>query len=123
MTFLNPFMLFGLVAASVPLVIHLLNLRKLRTVDFSSLRFLKELQRSSIRRVKIRQWLLLAIRTLLIVTLVFAFARPALHGTFAGFLGGRASTAMLLLIDDSPSTSARNDRGEIFPQIRAAAQG
>lgn len=123
MTFLNPFMLFGLAAASVPLLIHLLNLRKLRTVEFSSLRFLKELQRSSIRRVKIRQWLLLAIRTLMIVALILAFARPALHGSFAGLLGGRASTAMLLLIDDSPSTAARNERGEIFPQIRNAAMG
>ncbi len=121
MTFLNPFMLFGLLAASVPLLIHLLNLRKLRTVDFSSLRFLKELQRSSIRRVKIRQWLLLAIRTAMIVALVVAFARPALHGSFAGLLGGRAATAMVLIIDDSPSTAARNERGVIFPQIREAA--
>ena len=123
MTFLNPFMLFGLAAASVPLLIHLLNLRKLRTVEFSSLRFLKELQKSSIRRVKIRQWLLLAIRTLMIVTLVLAFARPALRGSFAGLLGGRAATAMVLLLDDSPSTAARNERGEIFPQIRTAALG
>ncbi len=121
MTFLNPLMLFGLAAASIPLLIHLLSLRKLRTVEFSTLRFLKELQKSSIRRVKIRQWLLLAIRTLMVVALVLAFARPALHGSLAGLIGGRAATAMVLLIDDSPSTTARNQRGEIFPQIRNAA--
>lgn len=121
MTFLNPFMLFGLAAASVPLLIHLLSLRKLRTVEFSTLRFLKELQKSSIRRVKIRQWLLLALRTLMIIAIVLAFARPALHGSLAGLIGSHAATAMVLLIDDSPSTAARNDRGEIFPQIRDAA--
>jgi hypothetical protein len=122
MTFLNPFMLFGLAAASIPLLIHLLSIRKLRTVEFSSLRFLKELQRSSLRRVKIRQWLLLALRTLLIIALVLAFARPALRGSFAGFAGGRATTAMVLLLDDSPSTAARNDHGEIFAQLKEAAR-
>ena len=72
-------MLFGLAAAAIPVLIHLLNFRKLRTVEFSSLRFLKELQRSSIRRIRIRQWILLALRTLLIVALVLAFSRPALR--------------------------------------------
>ncbi len=114
-------MLFGLAAASVPLLIHLLSIRKLRTIEFSSLRFLKELQRSSLRRVKIKQWLLLALRTLMIIALVFAFARPALRGSFAGFVGGRAATAMVVLLDDSPSTATRNERGEIFAQIKEAA--
>ena len=114
-------MLFGLAAASLPLLIHLLSIRKLRTIEFSSLRFLKELQRSSIRRVRIKQWLLLLLRTLLIIAIVFAFARPALRGSFAGLTGGHASTAMVLLLDDSPSTTARNARGEMFPQLRDAA--
>ena len=43
MTFLNPFVLFGLAAAAIPLVLHLLNIRKLRTIEFSTLTFLKEL--------------------------------------------------------------------------------
>jgi len=45
MTFLNPLVLFGLFAAAIPIIIHLLTLRKLRTVEFSTLTFLKEFTR------------------------------------------------------------------------------
>lgn len=122
MTFLNPLLLFGLAAASIPIIIHLLNLRKLRTVEFSTLQFLKELQRTKMRRVKIRQWLLLALRTLLIIAVVMAFSRPALRGSLAGFGGATtAKTTMVLLLDDSPSMSVRNERGELFARAKDAA--
>jgi hypothetical protein len=122
MTFLNPLMLFGLAAAAIPVLIHLLNLRKLRTVEFSSLQFLKELQRSSIRRLKIRQVLLLLLRTALIASLVLAFSRPTLRGSFAGMVGGEASACVVLVLDDSPSMAARNDRGALFAQGQAATR-
>jgi hypothetical protein len=122
MTFLNPFLLFGLVGAAIPLVLHLLNLKKLRTVEFSSLRFLKELQRSRIRKIKIRQLLLLLLRTLLIVFLVLSFARPALHGPFAGFGGERAHTLLMIILDDSPSMSVRDEHGLRFDQAKEAAR-
>ena len=54
MTFLNPLVLLGLAAAAIPVLLHLLNLRKLKTIEFSSLRFLKELQKTKIRRLKLR---------------------------------------------------------------------
>jgi hypothetical protein len=121
MTFLNPFVLFGLVAAVIPIIIHLLNLRKLRNVEFSSLKFLKELQKTKMRRVRIRQWLLLLIRTLLIIALVLAFSRPALRGSLAGFAGGHATTTMVILLDDSPSMTVRDARGVLFTQAKEAA--
>jgi hypothetical protein len=122
MTFLNPLMLLGLAAAAIPVLIHLLNLRKLRTVEFSSLQFLKELQRSSIRRLKIRQILLLLLRTALIASLVLAFSRPALRGTFAGMVGSEAGACVVLILDDSPSMAARNDHGVLFTQAQSAAR-
>jgi hypothetical protein len=125
MTFLNPFVLAGLAAAAIPIIIHLLNLRKLKTIEFSSLRFLKELQKTKMRRVKIRQWLLLALRTLLIIALVLAFARPTLKGSLAGIpLSGEshAKTTMVILLDDSPSMAVRNERGLLFTQAKHAAQ-
>ncbi len=121
MTFLNPIFLLGLFAAAIPILLHLLNLRKLKTVEFSTLRFLKEIQRSTIRRVRIRQWLLLLLRTLLIVFLVFAFSRPALRGSVASAIGASARTTMVFLVDDSPSMSIRNEGGEIFGQVKGSA--
>ena len=124
MTLLNPLLLFVLIASAIPIIIHLLNLRKLKTIEFSTLQFLKELQKTKMRRVKIRQWLLLALRTLLIIAVVMAFSRPALRGSLAGFpLGGstHARTTMVLLLDDSPSTAVRNERGPLFNQEKEMA--
>ena len=122
MTFLNPFVLFGLVAAAIPLLLHLLNIRKLRTIDFSTLAFLKELQKSRMRKVKIRQWLLLILRTLIILFLVFAFSRPALKGTLAG-LGTHAKTTIVIILDDTYSMSLRDDRGVYLKQAQTCALG
>ena len=121
MTFLNPLVLFGLAAAAVPVLLHLLNLRKLRTVDFSSVRFLKELQKTSIRRVRFRQLLLLILRTLLIVAIVLAFSRPALRGSLAGFPRAGASSTMVVIVDDSPSMTVHDARGTAFARATQTA--
>jgi len=122
MTFLNPIVLVGLAAAAIPILIHLLNLRKLRTIEFSSLAFLKDLQRSSIRRLKLRQLLLMILRTLLVLAIVLAFARPTLRGSMMGMAPGQATSAMVILLDDSPSMTLGNQRGMLFAQAKEAAR-
>jgi hypothetical protein len=122
MTFLNPLALFGLLAAAIPILLHLLNLRKLRTVEFSTLAFLKELQKTRIRRLKLRQILLLILRTLLILLLVIAFARPTLRGTLVGNLGNHAKTSAVFILDDSYSMTVSNEQGELLKQAKQAAK-
>ena len=78
MTFLNSVMLFALLAASIPIIIHLITRRKAKTILFSSLRFLKILENEQIKRLKIKQILLLIIRILIILFIILAFARPTL---------------------------------------------
>jgi len=121
MTFLNPFILIGLAAAAIPVILHLISLRKLRTVEFSSLAFLKELQRTKIRRLKLRQLLLLFLRTLLILLVVLAFARPTLRDGFLEGIGSKARTTAVILVDDSFSMSAADENGDYFKQAREAA--
>ncbi len=118
MTFLNPLVLFGLAAAAIPILIHLLNLRKLKTVEFSTLRFLHELQRTRMRRLRLRQWILLLLRTLLVVFLVLAFSRPAVRTSLAGLGTEAARSTMVIVLDDSPSMSLRNQNGILFDQAR-----
>ncbi len=120
MTFLNPFVLFGLAAAAIPIILHLLNIRKLRTIEFSTLAFLKELQKSKMRRVKIRQLLLLVLRTLLVILIVFAFSRPALKGTLSG-IGTHARTTIVIIFDDTYSMSLQNERGTFLKQAQSTA--
>ena len=119
MTFLNPFILFGLAAASIPILIHMLNRRKLRTIEFSTLAFLKELQKNKMRKITIRQWLLLLLRTLIIVFLVLAFSRPALHGTIGS--GSHAASTIVIILDNTASMGLRNEHGKYLTQAQDEA--
>jgi len=116
MTFLNPAILFGLAAATIPVIIHLLNLRKLKKIEFSTLIFLKELQKNKIRRVKLKQWLLLALRILIILLIVTAFARPTLEGVSIGGTTSAAKTTALFILDDSFSMSVVDQNGSYINQ-------
>lgn len=122
MTFLNPLLLFALAAAAIPIILHLLNLRKSRVIDFSTLAFLKELQRSKIRKLKIRQWILLALRTLVIILAVLAFTRPAVRGTYSFLPGTKARSSVILILDDSYSMDASDDEGQLLKQAKAKAR-
>ncbi|MFW5972971.1 MAG: BatA domain-containing protein [Bacteroidota bacterium] len=121
MSFLNPLALIALAAAAIPLIVHLFNFRRPRRVDFSSLVFLREVERSTMQRVRLQQWLLLLLRTLAIAMLVVAFARPTLTAQMAGIIGDRGSAALAVIIDDSPSMAAIERTGERFRTARDAA--
>ncbi|NNJ53390.1 MAG: VWA domain-containing protein [Ignavibacteriaceae bacterium] len=114
MTFLNPAILFGLLAASIPILIHLLNLRKLKKIEFSTLQFLKELQKNKIRKIKLKQWLLLALRVLIILLIVTAFARPTLEGVSVGGTTSAAKTTAVFILDDTFSMSVIDQQGSYF---------
>lgn len=114
MSFLNPFILFGLFAASLPIIIHLFTRTKSRTIPFSTLEFLKELQNQYIRRLKLRQILLLFFRTLIIILIILAFARPTLHGSLSGVAVPHAKTTMAIILDNSMSMTRPKDGSSLF---------
>ena len=121
MTFLNPLYLIALAAAAIPIILHLLNLRKTRVIEFSTLTFLKELQRSKIRKLKLKQWLLLALRTLIIVFVVLAFTRPALRSNFGFLPGTTAKSSVVIVFDNSYSMLAADEHGPLLKQARQKA--
>lgn len=102
-------------AVTIPLFLHLFNLRQPQTVDFSSLDFVKELQESAVQRVRIKEWLLLALRMLAIACLVLAFSRPTLTGSLAG-MGASVPTTHALVVDNSLSMTADGEGGSYFEQ-------
>ena len=106
----------------MPLFLHLFNLRQPQTVEFSSLAFVKELQESAVQRVRIKEWLLLALRMLAIACLVMAFAQPTLTGSLGGAVG-TAPTTHVVVVDNSLSMAADGDEGSYFDQAVQHAQG
>jgi Aerotolerance regulator N-terminal/von Willebrand factor type A domain len=115
-SFLNPLFLFGLAAASLPIIIHLFTRRQPREVRFPSLEFLEEVNQSEIRRVRIKQWLLLLLRTLAVAAIALAMARPALRGAAGGT--SSAGTTVVALVDRSGSMGAAGTSGTLAAQAR-----
>jgi len=122
MTFLNPLVLFGLIAASIPIIIHLLNLRKLKVIEFSSLQFLKEMQKNKMRKIRIKQILLLILRTLAIVFLVLSFSRPTIRNINLAGLGAEVKNTIIIVVDDTPSMSVEDKRGSYISQAKKLAE-
>ena len=122
MNFLNPFFLLGLLAVAVPVVIHLINLRRPQKVQFSTLSFLNELKKSTIRKIRIKQYLLMALRALAVLFLALALARPFLPPTLTGSSSSEAPKAIGILIDNSASMSRVGARGPLIEQAQKVAE-
>lgn len=109
MLFLNPLLLWGLLAAAVPIAIHLLNRRRHKTIQWAAMQFLLKATRESRGKKKLRHILILTCRALAIAALVFAAARPVISGLI-GWGGGSIDTVVLVL-DRSASMEAKPDDG------------
>lgn len=118
--FANLAMLGWLAAASVPILIHLWNRRRYREVSWAAIEFLLAAVRKNSRRLLVEQWLLLALRTLLIVLLVLAVAEPFWEAQAARFAAG-TPTHRVLLIDGSLSMSYRPTEQSRFERAKELA--
>ena len=78
MTLINSTLIFGLVLATVPVILHMVMRAKPKRIEFPALRLLKARQPSNARRMQLRHLLLLILRSLVVAILVIAIARPSL---------------------------------------------
>ena len=74
---LNPALLGGLVSVAAPIIVHIAHRRKIRSIDWGAMRFLMAMFARNRRRLLIEQWLLLAVRMLILACLGLALLRPA----------------------------------------------
>jgi uncharacterized membrane protein len=118
--FLHPMYLFGLLAASLPVLIHLLNRRKLKRIRFPAVRFILLSQKRISRSYRLRHWLLLALRTLAVIFLALLLANPIFQ-TGAGLFAGVGPVSLVILLDNSLSMTWSAD-GNGFKQAKEAAR-
>jgi aerotolerance regulator-like protein len=121
MGFLQPLVLFGLAAAAIPALLHLLERRVPPELDFPAVRYLAETERRHARRLKLRHLLLLILRTALVVLVVVAAARPVARGGRA-VGGGHEPTALAVVVDNSLSSGAVRDGVRALDRFRALAR-
>lgn len=117
MAFLSPLFLFALLAAAIPVAIHLIRKEKPPKLLFSTLRFLKNTPKKLVLFQKVQQWLLLLMRAALIMLLVFAFARPLFDSAISALVSAEPESSVILL--DVSMSMAYGDR---FERARASAR-
>lgn len=108
MTFLQPLLLFGTLAAAVPILIHLIYRRRALVHLFPAVRFLLLADKRTARKFRLHQWLLLALRVLAILLLALGLARPYLAGDHAQAMASQPPQANVILIDNSLSMQYRD---------------
>ncbi len=100
-------MLGWLVAAVLPWLIHRWQRRQYQTTPWAAVELLLSAMQQRARRVQIDQWLLLAVRTAILVLVALAVAEPALRQWAVG-AGGEAPSHRILVVDQSYSMRAGN---------------
>ncbi len=118
-------------AVSVPIIIHLLNRRRFRIVQWAAMRFLLAAQRKNARRMRLEQLILLVVRCLVLALTVLAmiavtgwaesFWRWVNPGGGKGILAGGTRTHKVLVLDGSFSMGARQDDTTAFERARTLA--
>lgn len=121
MSFLNPIMLAGLAAVSVPIIIHLMNRRKFRKMTWAAMRFLQNAIEQNQRRMRIEDMILLALRCLLLALLALALARPAILSDASAVFGQSKVTGVVVL-DNSMSMGMSDGTATRFDKARRAAE-
>jgi hypothetical protein len=119
MTFLNLVLLGGTLAGGIPIAIHLLHRRRLNTVRWGAMAFLRAHPVQNQRRPKLEHLLLLFIRISLPVLLALCMARPVLTGIHA--LSGTAPASTVILLDNSASMAASTAGRSGFERAREEA--
>lgn len=118
MSFTNPLMLIGLAAILVPIIIHLFNFRRYKTVQFSNVQMLEDIQKKTKRASQVQQLIVLLLRILGISCLVLAAAQPFLRGSNKNASKGNVIS---IFVDNSFSMETESKNGSrLYDAVDAA---
>lgn len=110
MQFKHPEILYFLFLLAIPVIVHLFQLRRFKKEYFTNVKFLKELVTQTRKSSKIKKYLLLATRLLLLTMLILAFAQPF----FKAIDSNSKNNELFVVLDNSFSMQAKGQRGELL---------
>ena len=108
MQFRHPEILYFLFFLIVPILVHLFQFRRFKKEYFTNVKFLKALSVQTRKSSKIKKWLLLSSRLLLLVCIVLAFAQPY----FRAKDNKNTTNELYIVLDNSFSMQAKGKKGE-----------
>lgn len=118
MAFLTPLFLLALGALAIPVLVHLIQRERKRVVEFPSLMFIRRIPYQSVRRRRIRHWLLLCMRAAAVALIVLAFARPFLRQNAGASAVSGGARELVIVLDQSASMGY----GDHWQKAREAAR-
>lgn len=107
MSFLQPWVLAALPLVALPILIHLINRNRHRSVQWGAMMFLVQASRMNKGMGRLRYVLVLLLRMAAVAAIIFTVSRPLMSGNLGGFNLGKPD-ATLILIDRSASMEARD---------------
>jgi hypothetical protein len=126
LAFLNPIFAFaGIGLVAIPIVIHLLNRRRFKVVEWAAMQYLLAALRKNRRRLQFESWLLLLLRCLALLLLALALSRPLGCNSAASLVGAAQVGLHVIVVDDSYSMAYQADRLEArthFDQAKRLAK-
>lgn len=123
MAFLAPLFFAALATLAIPIVIHLTQRERKQVVEFPSLMFLEKIPYQSVRRRRIRDWPLLALRLAAILLIVLAFARPFFERPISALANASGPREVVILLDRSYSMGYGDRWARAQAAARQAVQG
>ena len=118
---LHPNLLWFLPLAVIPVLLHLITLRRLRTVELSTFRFLMDSYVQQRRRLKLLEYLIMLLRAGFIAACVVTVARPVIEH-YAGLFGGRGGSEVAIVVDTGPSMGLRTNLTTSLQRAKDAAR-
>ena len=109
MYFKNPEILYFLALLIIPILVHLFQLQKFVKIPFSNVAFLQKIQQQTRKSSRIKKWLILATRLLLVSGIIFAFSQP-----YFGNINKSEKQHSFLYLDTSLSTSTKGEKGNLL---------
>ncbi|MFK8060666.1 MAG: BatA domain-containing protein [Polaribacter sp.] len=109
MQFKNPEIFYFLAFLIIPILVHLFQLQKFVKIPFTNVAFLKKLVQQTRKSSRIKKWLILANRLLLLLAILFAFSQPY-------FSNKKADKKLhnFIYLDNSLSTNSKGERGDLL---------
>src|SRR3989338_1679138 len=121
-SFLNPLLLFGILGAAIPIIIHLINKKKAISHKFAAIDFILQTNKRISVKFKLRQLILLILRASLIAFLAIALARPFIKNFIGGTPGKDVPTSNVIIVDDSYSMQYADNHKSFFISAKNAAK-
>ncbi len=119
MTFLSPSFLWAMTAVAIPVIIHILNFRTPKTVYFSNVKLLENIEQESKSYNRLRELLILLFRILTIISLVIVFAHPVLLHNKT--INAKCTEYQSIYIDNSFSMSVMNNETDNLTVAKSKA--